>query len=923
LLAYAITQDPWVREAAVDTAAADWRVWGGDRAAAAWDGAYGETRVIGWPLLALVAASRETGDERFWRKAGELMRQLLEQEQRSGGKGYVTTNPVLGVGYVNNAHPLMSFYTVMGMTSFADEAIRRGEWNEDYAGLVKRWATWLTSPVPNGAYFPTGAHFTPPDPAVAWGSFAYVVCPPGLDCFEPTSTQGRAEFNIMASDVCSWLAEHDPSGRNPDTGRRWEDLARLLFRDSLEHGPHPSGIVGFLTDQFPTSETKVMGWMQLFQDRTARRLAGLRGPPDVAGTPDLAVDKTHVGNFGVETRGTYTLTVRNVGSAATSGTIALTDELPPELAYVSAVGVGWTCSAAGQTVTCTRTSPIGAGASSVVILTVAVLASASGTVTNQAEVAVAGEVNVSNNSAVDPTFVLRSAPQIADLTATPPVFSPNADGVNDSVAFHFRLSAADHLTAGIYDARGVQVATLLDGAPCEEGGRTLVWDGRTDGGETALDGNYTWRIWGRQAPAVDRSVGVNTTVPEAARSWYLAEGSTVGFEAFVMIQNPNPTPTHVTVTFFKQDGAIQTHQETVYARTRATVPIHGHVPNIYSVSTGVEADQPIIVERAMYFFKNGRAGHDSIGATAASPTWFFPANRTYPGDEDFILITNPSSQPCTVTVTYYLDDAAPAVQIHPVAAASRYTLPVHGYFQGRKVSAALRSTAPIAAERAFYFGGRTGGSAGIGAVSPSYSWYFAEGDTFHAAALEIMNPGAQPALVQVNYLLEDGGQMTQAYPLAGERRLSVDVNRDVGADQRFSIEVLSDAPIVAERVMYSAHDCGDSIGAPTAALNWRLAEGFTAYGYQTWVVVSNPGAEAANVTATLMLQDGDNLVENHALGPKRRLTLYLNDLISAAWPGTIGASVSTEISADRPVVVERTMKFDNGRGMHQALGVRW
>jgi hypothetical protein len=39
---------------------------------------------------------------------------------------------------------------------------------------------------------------------------------------------------------------------------------------------HPDGIVGYLTDQFPGSESKVMGRIQLFGDRAAMWHAGVR-----------------------------------------------------------------------------------------------------------------------------------------------------------------------------------------------------------------------------------------------------------------------------------------------------------------------------------------------------------------------------------------------------------------------------------------------------------------------------------------------------------------------------------------------------------------------------------------------------------------------------------------------------------------------
>src|SRR5207237_6976928 len=72
-------------------------------------------------------------------------------------------------------------------------------------------------------------------------------------------------------------------------------------------------------------------------------------------SPDLRVTKSHAGNFTVGVNGVYTITVDNaLGGAPTSGTITVTDTLPTGLGFVSATGTGWTCSAIGQTATCTR-----------------------------------------------------------------------------------------------------------------------------------------------------------------------------------------------------------------------------------------------------------------------------------------------------------------------------------------------------------------------------------------------------------------------------------------------------------------------------------------------------------------------------------------------------------------------------------------
>ena len=72
------------------------------------------------------------------------------------------------------------------------------------------------------------------------------------------------------------------------------------------------------------------------------------------GQSDLSVDKTFAGDPCNGATITYTLTVRNNGPSATSTTSTITDILPAGITPVAASGAGWTCTIAGQTVTCTQ-----------------------------------------------------------------------------------------------------------------------------------------------------------------------------------------------------------------------------------------------------------------------------------------------------------------------------------------------------------------------------------------------------------------------------------------------------------------------------------------------------------------------------------------------------------------------------------------
>ena len=131
------------------------------------------------------------------------------------------------------------------------------------------------------------------------------------------------------------------------------------------------------------------------------------------GSPDLVMAMGHAGEFTAGDQSIYILTVRNAGWSATAGTVTVNDTLPPGLTYLSGIGESWTCAAADHAdhiVTCTNPDPIKPGASSTIILTVRVEGQAWPGVTNLATVTNVSDPVTANNSAGDPTVVLRRSP---------------------------------------------------------------------------------------------------------------------------------------------------------------------------------------------------------------------------------------------------------------------------------------------------------------------------------------------------------------------------------------------------------------------------------------------------------------------------------------------------------------------------------
>jgi uncharacterized repeat protein (TIGR01451 family) len=120
---------------------------------------------------------------------------------------------------------------------------------------------------------------------------------------------------------------------------------------------------------------------------------------------DLTVTKTHSGNFTVGVPASYTITVKNSGTASTSGTVTVTDVQPAGLTITGAAGSGWSCGVASGTATCSRATTLAAG-SSYPAITLNVTPTAAGSITNTASVSGGNEANTANNTASDPTTVV-------------------------------------------------------------------------------------------------------------------------------------------------------------------------------------------------------------------------------------------------------------------------------------------------------------------------------------------------------------------------------------------------------------------------------------------------------------------------------------------------------------------------------------
>jgi C1A family cysteine protease len=393
--------------------------------------------------------------------------------------------------------------------------------------------------------------------------------------------------------------------------------------------------------------------------------------------------------------------------------------------------------------------------------------------------------------------------------------------------------------------------------------------------------------------------------------WYLAEGSTgAGFETWVLVQNPNSEPAKVRLTYMTASGKVDGPVATLAPDTRMTFNVADTVPGQYEVSTKVVSNRPVVAERAMYG-NNRKWGHDSIGAQSPAGDWYLAEGSTADGFETWVLVQNPNDSAARVSLTYMTAAGPVAGPTIALAANSRKSFNVADTVANQyEVSTKVTSDRPVVAERAMYWGGRTGGHDSIGATSPEKVWYLAEGATgpgFETWVL-VQNPGDSDARVRLTYMTDQGTVAGPELVVGARTRRSVSVADTVPGNWNVSTMVSSDVPVVAERAVYwnNRIEGHDSVGVTRPARSWMMPNGATNGGFETWVLVQNPNDSAARVALTYMTPAGPVAGPDITLPPRTRKSFNVADTVAGQW------EISTAVRSDKPVVAECSM-YGNGR----------
>ncbi|HVB26218.1 MAG TPA: S53 family serine peptidase [Ktedonobacteraceae bacterium] len=450
-----------------------------------------------------------------------------------------------------------------------------------------------------------------------------------------------------------------------------------------------------------------------------------------------------------------------------------------------------------------------------------------------------------------------------------------------------------------------------------------------------------------------------------SKTWYFAEGSVGGgFQEYLTLQNPDVTQTaHVAVTYLfeSQPPVVVSHIVPPSSRTTINVNADLHMkPSASHTSIAaivqVTGGPGIVAERPMYFNFNGiQSGTDVVGTTTPNTNYYFPEADTRQSGRNyytFITILNPSStQTATTVLTFYTGSCGQSGQ-SACPTQTVITPPLHrgtgtplALGLDQQMAIGTTSNLPVVVERPMYFrdtipsvgGTITGAADEVGVPTPGNNWLFAEGYTGNHFqqyyVLANFSTTATTAHIRLEYVNGHSQMIDVTVPALGQAY--VDINQanaqpygtcDVSpcmTTTSNSAEITSDAPIVAERLMYfhlpgshggSTETIGETGSAPQSV--YTFAEGYTANSFQEFLTLLNPTNSDETVAITFFV-DTYVIQQQIIVKAHSRQTLNINALVSPITNTYVNGSGAPAVSlivralgTNATLVAERPLYFN-------------
>ena len=345
---------------------------------------------------------------------------------------------------------------------------------------------------------------------------------------------------------------------------------------------------------------------------------------------------------------------------------------------------------------------------------------------------------------------------------------------------------------------------------------------------------------------------------------------------------------------------------------------------VYWMAFHLSAQQDTVAQGIMAYLI-GKVGPTPPPPPSEATHWYLAEGCTAGGMETFVLVQNPNSKAVTVNLTYMTSKGSTAGPSLTLPARSRATVNVADTVPNEWNVSTMVSGGKdaIIAERTIFGNGRTWATESIGTPAPAPNWYLAEGST--AGGMEtfilVQNPDPNEAQVNIVYMTSAGPVQGPIVTVPANSRMTFNVADTVPNQWEVSTKVATDGnkKIIVERSMYGNGRtwATDSIGTASPQETWYLAEGCTAGGMETFVLVQNPNNEPAHVGLTYMTSTGPVTGPSADIGPYSRMTFNVASTVPNAW------DVSTKVTSTKPVVAERSVFGNSRTWATESIGVAY
>jgi hypothetical protein len=440
----------------------------------------------------------------------------------------------------------------------------------------------------------------------------------------------------------------------------------------------------------------------------------------------------------------------------------------------------------------------------------------------------------------------------------------------------------------------------------------------------------------------DGNNGVDTiTITVNELQYFLAEGAIGGFfDTDLLIANPNAAPAPITVTYLKEGGGTVSQNLTVQPTSRITIRVDD-VPgleNVGAVSSVVTspAGLPVLVERTMRWDSTGYGASGDHASDGLRSKWFF-AEGSQGFFFTYFLLANPNAIATDAKITFLREGVAPLEITRHLDPFSRFTLDAGSVpeIQNSSFGAIVEFLqAPGAAERSMYFGTQPlflGGHESAGVNLPSPQWFLAEGATgpFFETFILVANPNDQSVDVDITYLPSTGDAIHKpTFTLGPKQRATINIEAEstelhapVLSNAAVSTQVLATRPVLVERSQYwpdpatNWYEAHNAFGLTALDTRWGLAEGRVGgtTEYQTYILLANPGATAADVTITFLRENGSTVTKTYTVAPTSRFNVAVGPGPGSMVPELQDESFGAVLSSTQPIAVERAM-YSNATG---------